>query len=122
VLDRAWKMIEDDAAGVFTVGQLRLALGVPIRTLDEAFQNGMGMGPKRFILRVRLNKVRRQLSQPDETTTVTAAATRQHFFHFGHFSSHYRWLFGETPSQTLHRARLTGANETDAFRSAPASR
>jgi AraC family ethanolamine operon transcriptional activator len=103
LLDRARTMIEDDAAGVVRVAQLCLALGVPIRTLDDAFRVGMGMSPKRFILGVRLNKVRRQLSQPDETTTVTASATRQHFFHFGHFSSQYRWLFGETPSQTLHQ-------------------
>ena len=100
-------MIEDDAAGVVTVGQLCLALGVPIRTLDDAFRTGVGLSPKRVILGVRLNKVRQELSQPDETTTVTAAATRQQFFHFGHFSSRYRWLFGEPPSQTLHRARRT---------------
>jgi len=105
-------MIEDDAAGVVRVGQLCLALGVPIRTLDDAFRVGMGLSPKRFILGVRLNKVRRQLSQPDKTTTVTATATRKNFLHFGHFSSHYRWPFGETPSQTLHQARLTRAIES----------
>ena len=98
-------MIEDDAAGVVRVGQLCLALGVPIRTLDDAFRVGMGLSPKRFILGVRLNKVRRQLSQPDDETAVTSAATAQGFFHFGHFAGHYRRLFGETPSLTLSRAR-----------------
>jgi AraC family ethanolamine operon transcriptional activator len=104
VLDRAWALVEEDE-GVASVGQLCARLGVPIRTVDDAFRAGMGLTPKRFILAVRLNQVRRLLSHPDAGTTVTDAATSLSFFHFGHFSSHYSNLFGETPSQTLRRAR-----------------
>jgi hypothetical protein len=32
-------------------------------------------------------------------------ATGLGFFHFGHFGHRYAQLFGETPSQTLCRAR-----------------
>ena len=42
---------------------------------------------------------------PDDATTVTDTATKLNFFHFGRFSSQYRQLFGETPSETLRRAR-----------------
>ena len=104
MIKRAWEVVEDDE-GAATVSQLCARLGVPIRTLDEAFRTGMGMPPKRFILGVRLNRVRRGLSHPDDATTVTSVATRFGFFHFGHFSRQYVKMFGELPSQTLRRAR-----------------
>jgi AraC family ethanolamine operon transcriptional activator len=104
LLDRAWRIVEEDTS-VVSVGQLCTRLGVPIRTLDDSFKSGLGVSPKRFILALRLNRVRQQLSQADEGTTVTDVATSSGFFHFGHFSTHYRSLFGETPSQTLRMAR-----------------
>lgn len=104
LLDRAWRIVEDDTS-VVTVGQLCATLGVPIRTLDDSFKSGLGVSPKRFILALRLNRVRQLLRQADEDTTVTDVATNLSFFHFGHFATHYRSLFGETPSQTLRTAR-----------------
>jgi AraC family ethanolamine operon transcriptional activator len=104
VVKRACKIVRDNE-GAATVSELCATLGVPIRTLDEAFHTCMGMPPKRFILGVRLNKVRRGLCRPGDTTTVTDLATRFGFFHFGHFSTQYAKLFGELPSQTLRRAR-----------------
>jgi transcriptional regulator GlxA family with amidase domain len=55
---------------------------------------------------MRLNKVRRYLRQAADKATVTEAATHFGFYHFGRFSAHYRRLFGEVPSETLHRARV----------------
>jgi AraC-like DNA-binding protein len=111
LLDRAWATVEDEE-DVTTVTRLCARLGVPIRTLDDAFRAGMGLSPKRFILAVRLNQVRRLLGRPDARTTVTDAATTQSFFHFGHFSGQYRDLFGETPSQTLRHARISAHGAT----------
>src|SRR5262249_4631470 len=84
-----------------TVSDLCLRLAVPIRTLDDAFRSCLGVTPRRFILGMRLNKVRRLLKRPSDDTTVTAAATHHGFFHFGHFAGHYYRLFGELPSDTL---------------------
>jgi AraC-like DNA-binding protein len=105
VINLAWEIVEDDDQGVVTVSELCTRLGVPIRTLDDAFHACLGVAPKRFILGIRLNKVRRCLSHAgDDAATVTTAATRFGFFHFGHFAQQYRSLFGETPSQTLAHA------------------
>jgi AraC family ethanolamine operon transcriptional activator len=35
---------------------------------------------------------------------VTEIAVRHGFWHFGHFASAYKLLFGESPSVTLERA------------------
>lgn len=105
VVNRAWEIVADSDPGVVTVSELCARVGVPIRTLDDAFHACLGIAPKRFILRMRLNRVRRWLSNSsDNATTVTSAATRFGFFHFGHFAQQYRRLFGETPSRTLARA------------------
>jgi len=104
VVRAAWELVED-SDDIVTVCGLCLRLGVPIRTLDDAFRACLGMAPKRFILGMRLNKVRRLLTRPDDATSVTGAATQLGFFHFGHFARHYVGLFGERPSLTLRRAR-----------------
>jgi AraC family ethanolamine operon transcriptional activator len=104
LVNRAWGIAEDDRNAVVTVAELCRRLDVPIRTLDEAFHSCLGISPKRFILSLRLNNVRRMLRRPDGCMTITAAATRHGFFHFGHFSQQYMQLFGERPSETLRRA------------------
>jgi AraC family ethanolamine operon transcriptional activator len=104
IVDRAWKMLEP-AEQKPTVATLCEAVGVPLRTLDDAFRSCLGMRPKRFIAAMQLNKVRRQLMHPDDATNVTNTATRFGFYHFGHFSEQYRRLFGEPPQATLARGR-----------------
>ena len=106
IVAKACNLVEGSEHTLITVSELCLKLGVPIRTLDEAFQACLGIAPKQFIMRVRLNNVRRCLSRhPSDRLTITDAASRYGFFHFGHFGSQYRRLFGETPSLTLSRAR-----------------
>jgi AraC family ethanolamine operon transcriptional activator len=105
VVDRAWDIVEDNDDGLITVTGLCELLGVPIRTLDDAFHACIGITPKRFILSLRLNKARRALARAHEATSITETATRFGFFHFGHFARQYCRLFGELPSETLHRAR-----------------
>jgi AraC family ethanolamine operon transcriptional activator len=100
----AWELVEasDD---IVTVSDICLRLAVPMRTLNDAFRSCLGISPRRFVMGMRLNRVRRSLSRPGDDTTVTAAAVHHGFFHFGHFAAHYHTLFGERPSETLRRAR-----------------
>jgi AraC family ethanolamine operon transcriptional activator len=104
IVRKAWEIV-DGHEDIVTVSDICLKLSVPIRSLDEAFRACLGMSPKHFMLGARLNKARHCLSRPSDTTTVSDTATRFGFYHFGHFSSQYRRLFGETPSQTLHHSR-----------------
>jgi AraC family transcriptional regulator, ethanolamine operon transcriptional activator len=85
-----------------TIGQWCRALGVSRRTLQYCFEDTWQMAPKTWLNTLRLNAVRRELKTAE---SVTAAATRFGFYHFGHFAQHYQALFGERPSQTLRRHR-----------------
>jgi AraC family ethanolamine operon transcriptional activator len=89
-----------------TIAMLCGALHVSERTLHEAFREHLGTTPKAYAKTLRLNAARHDLRQGGATTRVTDVALDWGFVHFGWFSRDYRRLFGETPSQTLHRGRV----------------
>jgi AraC-like DNA-binding protein len=80
------------------------ATGVSERSLEYAFKTTMGMTPTAYLTRVRLHRVRKALQAATRaSTTVSAEALNQGFWHFGEFSRAYRACFGERPSETLRR-------------------
>jgi AraC family ethanolamine operon transcriptional activator len=78
-------------------------LGLSVRTIHDAVLQYSGMSLHRYLRLRRLWLVRQQLRAG--TQSVKAAALAFGFWHFGDFSQSYRTLFGETPSETLARAR-----------------
>ena len=85
-----------------SVAELVAVLGVSRRCLQYAFQDALGVNPVAYLRAERLNRVRRALGEAD---SVTEAATRFGFWHFGHFANDYRALFGELPSETFRLRR-----------------
>jgi len=80
------------------------ATGVGERSLEYAFKKIMGMTPTAYLTRVRLHRVRKALQAATRSsTTVSAEALNQGFWHFGEFSRAYSACFGELPSETLRR-------------------
>ena len=89
----------------YSISKMCDLLGVRERTLYLACMEAFGRPPKRLLLELRLNGVRRALTHPfDDQTSVTAAASSFGFWHLGEFSAAYKRQFGETPSTTLARA------------------
>ncbi|MFZ5507730.1 MAG: helix-turn-helix domain-containing protein, partial [Pseudomonadota bacterium] len=87
------------------VDELCERLHVTRRTLQNHFNSVLGMAPKDYLKRVRLNAVRRALQHgSDPARSVHDIAMHWGFWHLGHFSHDYRELFGELPSSTLRRA------------------
>jgi AraC-like DNA-binding protein len=86
--------------------EVREALGVPMRTLHDAFVAVHGMSMHRYLRIRRLNLARRALriDPGGGQTQVKAAALRYGFWHFGRFAQEYRALFGELPSETARSA------------------
>jgi len=74
------------------------------RALEYAFKEVTGMTPTAYLTRVRLHRVRKALQAATRaSTTVSAEALNQGFWHFGKFSRAYSACFGELPSETLRR-------------------
>ena len=86
------------------MSELCAAANVSERTLQNAFNNIMGMSPLTFLHRLRLHRARDELRKAEsDTMTVTDVAMNWGFWHFGEFSRAYKNCFGELPSKTLKR-------------------
>ncbi|MNH88720.1 transcriptional regulator EutR [compost metagenome] len=87
--------------------ELSLVAGVSLRQLQHAFKTYTGMAPTQWLRLRRLNSARRELlSRTPTQTTVAEVAMHWSFWHLGRFSSSYRALFKELPSDTLKRASV----------------
>lgn len=88
--------------------ELSQVAGVSLRQLQHAFKTYTGMAPTQWLRLRRLNSARRELlSRTPTQTTVAEVAMHWSFWHLGRFSSSYRALFKELPSDTLKRASVS---------------
>jgi AraC-like DNA-binding protein len=101
---RAVEYIHAHASEPIALGDLARASGVAGRTLLQHFHNVHGQSPIRYLRNHRLRRVREEILE-GKAPSVSAAALRWGFSHFGRFASAYRARFGESPSATLARAR-----------------
>ena len=83
--------------------EVGVAVGMSWRTLDRGFKEHFGIGPKRYLLNLRLTQARRALKSAGEGTKVVDVANEWGFWHMGDFAREYRQLFGELPGQSLAR-------------------
>jgi len=103
-LGRAKAYLREHGEEPVTVRDLCRVSEVSERTLRYAFLEQFGVSPKSYLLAMRLNGVRRQLSHADSSSaTIADVANHWGFWHMGQFAKDYRRLFGELPSETLRR-------------------
>jgi AraC family ethanolamine operon transcriptional activator len=101
---RARDLVEGAPDCPMSVIELALRLGVSRRTIQYACQNALGIKPMSYLRSVRLSGVRKELRH---ARSVSEAATRWGFWHFGRFARDYHAMFGELPSETLkHENRV----------------
>lgn len=104
----AEKILRGHLNDPITIAALSQTVGVSERTLRNAFADVHRESPKRYFLKQRLQSVRQVLSDAGNTVaTVTAVATDYGFYELGRFALQYRALFGESPSETLRRHRMS---------------
>jgi AraC-like DNA-binding protein len=84
--------------------ELARQVGVSVRSVHDAVRRYRGMSLHRYLRLRRLWLVRRALLGGAES--IKACALAFGFWHLGDFSASYRLQFGETPSETLAKARL----------------
>lgn len=91
-----------------TITELCELAHVSRRTLQYSFEDVLGISPLRYLRVSRLNVVRRTLlSGTRNDETILRLAERWGFWHAGQFAHDYTQLFGENPSQTRSRTRLS---------------
>jgi AraC-like DNA-binding protein len=82
------------------ISEICASTGVSWRTLDRGFREQFGIGPKAYLNRFRLGRVRAALLRKRSDTSVADAANEWGFWHMGQFARDYKRMFGELPSAT----------------------
>ena len=104
IMKRVGEWAADAPEETLNVLELAHVAGVSLRQLQQAFKAYTGMAPAQWLRLRRLNSARRELLSRDaHETTVAEVAMHWSFWHLGRFSSSYRALFQELPSETLKR-------------------
>jgi AraC-like DNA-binding protein len=103
IVQKVEKSIAHNFSGPIYSEALADEIGVSVRTMHNAMQQFRGMSLHRYLRMKRLWAVRRQLL--GGARKVSACALANGFWHLGEFAQFYTAQFGETPSQTLARAR-----------------
>ena len=101
---RTLEYIEQNRCEDVSVSEICAVTGTSWRTLDRAFLERFGLGPKAYLQRARLSGARTELSASKKgTLLVSDIANKWGFWHMGQFARDYRKLYGELPSETLER-------------------
>lgn len=96
--------IDAHFAEALRVEDVARAAGVGLRALQEAFRRHGGRSLSEALRERRLDHARRLLTEA-EGATVAQVALDCGMAHLGRFSTEYRRRFGESPSETLRKAR-----------------
>jgi AraC-like DNA-binding protein len=111
VMARFDALLREEPEVPFQVSDVCEALAIPLRTLQAACGEFLGMGPKQYLVLRRLHLANRALRRAGPAdTSVTSVALRCGFWELGRFAGAYRALFGEPPSLTLASAQARAEN------------
>jgi AraC-like DNA-binding protein len=106
IVRRAEHFVREHIGEPISIARLSTVVGVSERSLRNAFYDVYTTSPKRYLKIRQLHRARHALRAADgDLATVTTVATFHGFFELGRFAGEYKALFGETPSQTLQKAR-----------------
>ncbi|MCX4216588.1 MULTISPECIES: helix-turn-helix domain-containing protein [unclassified Pseudomonas] len=104
-LKRVGEWAADSPEQTLNLLELSRVAGVSLRQLQQTFKAYTGMSPSHWLRLRRLNSARRELlKRSPADTTVAEVAMNWSFWHLGRFSSSYRAMFKELPSETLKRS------------------
>ncbi|KAF1031474.1 MAG: HTH-type transcriptional activator RhaS [Burkholderia lata] len=93
------------------VPELCEQLHVSRRTLQNCFQDVLGMAPATYLRALRLNGARRDLCDR-AAGSVQDVAAAWGFWHLSQFATDYRRMFGMRPSEALRDATETAEADT----------
>ncbi|MBO4253159.1 helix-turn-helix domain-containing protein [Streptomyces griseorubiginosus] len=100
---RVLDAIEEYPERPWSLNEFAELAGVSGRRLQQGFHAQIGVPPMRYLQRVRLERVHRDLL--DGAGQVSELSLRWGFTHSGRFAGAYRARYGEAPSETLRRGQ-----------------
>ena len=105
LLTRALEYIDSESLQTLTVSSLVNNIHASSRSIQYCFSELLGMTPKKYLVRLRLNAIRRELneSSPNEKT-ITNIANKYGVINIGRFKQDYEQFFNETPRETLNNS------------------
>jgi AraC-like DNA-binding protein len=104
IMRRFRQAVEDGAADAIYVPEVCARIGVSERTLRRCCEDQLGLSPRQFLVRRRMQLVHLALRTADPAqTTVTNIATSHGFWELGRFAGAYARFYGEAPSRTLQQ-------------------
>ena len=104
LLSRALDYIHSEPLQSLTVSSVVSNIHASSRSIQYCFSELLGMSPKKYLVRLRLNEIRKELNQssPNEKT-ITNIANKYGVVNIGRFKQDYENFFNETPRETLNR-------------------
>ena len=102
----ALEFMEQSAEDNPPLSHICKAAAVSERTLNRAFNERFEIGPKAYLLRLRLGRVHQDLLRHDPSELISWIANRWGFWHMGQFARDYQAQFGKLPSETLRQTTL----------------
>lgn len=113
-LERVLESAVDATLEPWSVARLASVCGLSERSLHRVTVRIFGVAPIALLRRQRLSRARADLQALALETTVTSVALSWGFTHLGRFSRDYARQFGESPSETMRRAREAACAASEA--------
>ena len=104
-VDAICDIARNPANNLLTLTEMERISGLSARTLQYAFRRRFGCSPLEWQRRERLYLAKAMLMSASETINITSTCYQTGFASPSKFTEYYRRQFGETPSETVRRAR-----------------
>ncbi|MCP4563947.1 MAG: AraC family transcriptional regulator [Bosea sp.] len=104
-VEAAEEIMREKSSDALSMTALAAKVGVSTRSLQLAFHQYRGAGPRRILEDFRLDAAHARLFAAAPGDNVTRIALDCGVTHLGRFATRYRARFGETPQATLRRRR-----------------
>ncbi len=105
VVRRAEHFMEANIDRPIGMSEVAAACDCSRSKLFQAFKRERQWTPLQFLIRRRMERARRRLLAPSDSTTVTMVSLECGYANISRFAQEYRRLYAEPPSMTLHRSR-----------------
>lgn len=104
-VEAAEEIMREKSSDALSMTALAAKVGVSTRSLQLAFRQYRGAGPRQILEDLRLDAAHARLFAAAPGDNVTRIALDCGVTHLGRFATRYRARFGETPLATLRRRR-----------------